>query len=68
MQKSFHYLLQNGSYNQSDEEAKKALKEVRVYFEKYHKNVSSLIIEPLVQCAGNMKMHSPLFVKGLLNI
>jgi adenosylmethionine-8-amino-7-oxononanoate aminotransferase len=51
--------------NQTDEEAKKALKEVRIYFEKYHKQVSSLIIEPLVQCAGNMKMHSPLFVKGL---
>jgi adenosylmethionine-8-amino-7-oxononanoate aminotransferase len=51
--------------NQSNEEAKKALKEARIYFEKYHKQVSSLIIEPLVQCAGNMKMHSPLFVKGL---
>jgi adenosylmethionine-8-amino-7-oxononanoate aminotransferase len=51
--------------NQTDEEAKKALKEVRIYFEKHHKQVSSLIIEPLVQCAGNMKMHSPLFVKGL---
>jgi len=51
--------------NQSDEEAKKTLKKARKYFEKYHKKVSSLIIEPLVQCAGNMKMHSPLFVKGL---
>jgi adenosylmethionine-8-amino-7-oxononanoate aminotransferase len=51
--------------NQSDEEAKNALKESRVYFEKYHKNVSSLIIEPLVQCAGSMKMHSSVFIKGL---
>jgi adenosylmethionine-8-amino-7-oxononanoate aminotransferase len=51
--------------NQSDEEAKKALDKARIYFKKYHKQVSSLIIEPLVQCAGNMKMHSPLFVKGL---
>ncbi len=51
--------------NQSDEEAKKALIKDRIYFEKYHKKVNSLIIEPLVQCAGNMKMHSPLFVKGL---
>jgi adenosylmethionine-8-amino-7-oxononanoate aminotransferase len=51
--------------DKSDEEAKKSLKEARSYFEKYHKQVSSLIIEPLVQCAGNMKMHSPIFVKGL---
>ncbi len=51
--------------DKTDKEAKKALKECEVYFKKYHKQVSSLIIEPLVQCAGYMKMHSPLFVKGL---
>jgi len=51
--------------DKSDKEAKKALKECGVYFKKYHKQVSSLIIEPLIQCAGYMKMHSPLFVKGL---
>ena len=49
----------------SDKETTKALKKCKVLFEKHHKNVSSLIIEPLVQCAGNMKMHSPKFVKGL---
>ncbi len=51
--------------NQSEEESKKALKECDEYFKKYHKEVSSLIIEPLVQCAGYMKMHSASFVKGL---
>ena len=34
-------------------------------FEKYHEKVSALIIEPLVQCAGYMKMHHPEFVRGL---
>ena len=51
--------------NQSEEEAKRALKKAEKIFEKHHKKISSLIIEPLVQCAGYMKMHSPLFVKGL---
>ncbi len=51
--------------NKSEEETKKALKKAREIFKKYHKNVSALIIEPLIQCAGYMKMHSPLFVKGL---
>ena len=51
--------------NQSEEEAGRALKEAEKIFEKHHKKVSSLIIEPLVQCAGYMKMHSPSFVKGL---
>jgi len=51
--------------NQEIKEAKRALRECRVLFEKYHTEVSALIIEPLVQCAGNMKMHSVEFIKGL---
>ncbi len=51
--------------DKSEEETKKALKKARIVFEKHHKDVSALIIEPLVQCAGYMKMHSPKFVKGL---
>jgi len=51
--------------DKSEIEAKKALKKATEIFEKHYKEVSSLIIEPLVQCAGYMKMHSPLFVKGL---
>jgi len=49
----------------SEEEALKALKKAEKVFEKHHKNVSALIIEPLVQCAGYMKMHHPAFIKGL---
>jgi adenosylmethionine-8-amino-7-oxononanoate aminotransferase len=51
--------------DKSEEETNKALKKAREVFEKYHKEVSALIIEPLVQCAGYMKMHSPLFARGL---
>jgi len=46
-------------------EALQALKECKLYFERYHYDVSSLIMEPLVQCAGYMKMHHPVFIKGL---
>ncbi len=51
--------------DQTLQEAKSALKLAEKFFEKYHKEVSALIIEPLVQCAGYMKMHHPFFVKGL---
>jgi len=51
--------------DKSEEETKKALNQARKIFEKCYKDVSALIVEPLIQCAGYMKMHSPLFVKGL---
>ena len=51
--------------DKSEEETIKALQKARNIFEKHHKDVSALIIEPLVQCAGYMKMHSPKFIKGL---
>ena len=51
--------------DKSEEETVKALDKARVIFEKYYKQTSALIIEPLVQCAGYMKMHSPLFIKGI---
>ena len=51
--------------DKSEEETNKALKKARKVFEKHYKEVSALIIEPLIQCAGYMKMHSPLFIKGL---
>ena len=51
--------------DKSEEETKKALSKAKEIFEKHHKKVSALIIEPLIQCAGYMKMHSPKFVKGL---
>jgi len=51
--------------DKSEEETKKALNQAREIFEKNYKDVSALIVEPLIQCAGYMKMHSPLFIKGL---
>ncbi|NPA11049.1 MAG: adenosylmethionine--8-amino-7-oxononanoate transaminase [Epsilonproteobacteria bacterium] len=51
--------------DKTEESAIEALKKARAKFEKHHKEVSALIIEPLVQCAGYMKMHHPVFVKGL---
>ena len=51
--------------NQTKKAAKKALKECKLYFQRYHYDVSSLIVEPLVQCAGNMHMYSAEFLKGL---
>ena len=51
--------------DKSEEETKKALQKAKTIFEKHYKKVSALIIEPLIQCAGYMKMHSPQFVKGL---
>jgi adenosylmethionine-8-amino-7-oxononanoate aminotransferase len=54
--------------DKSLDEAKNALKKAREIFEKYHEKVSALIIEPLIQCAGYMKMHHPFFIKGLRNL
>ena len=51
--------------DKSEEETNRALNKARIVFEKHHKEVSALIIEPLIQCAGYMKMHSPKFVAGL---
>jgi adenosylmethionine-8-amino-7-oxononanoate aminotransferase len=51
--------------DKSQKEAKRALKKAKEIFEKYYKDVSALIVEPLVQCAGYMKMHHPLFLTGL---
>ena len=51
--------------DQSEEEAEITLQKCFPFFEKYAGKVSALILEPLVQCAGYMKMHSPHFVKGL---
>ncbi|EDM23809.1 adenosylmethionine--8-amino-7-oxononanoate transaminase [Caminibacter mediatlanticus TB-2] len=54
--------------DKSEEETNKALRKARKIFEKYHKQTSAFIIEPLIQCAGYMKMHSAKFVKGLKNL
>ena len=50
--------------------AKYAAKELEQLFSKEHEQIAAIIIEPLVQCAGQMAMHSPEYlrlVKDLCN-
>jgi len=51
--------------NQSEEEALRALKDLEVLLEERSAEISAVIVEPLVQCAGSMSMHSPTYLKGL---
>tara|TARA_R110002072_G_scaffold150576_2_gene299028 strand:+ start:8853 stop:10208 length:1356 start_codon:yes stop_codon:yes gene_type:complete len=43
----------------------KKIHELEVILEKNHNQVSAIIIEPLVQCAGGMRMHDPIYLKYL---
>ena len=53
-------------YDQSVEEyCEIKISELEEILEKNHKQVSAIIIEPLVQCAGGMRMHDPYFLKLL---
>jgi adenosylmethionine-8-amino-7-oxononanoate aminotransferase len=59
--------------DQSEEGTVKALTQIRQIFERETQTptgnpISALIMEPLVQCAGYMKMHSPQFVAGLAQL
>ena len=51
--------------NQTKQEAIIALDALEQLLQKEANNISALIIEPLIQCAGNMQMHSPIFIKGV---
>jgi adenosylmethionine-8-amino-7-oxononanoate aminotransferase len=53
--------------DKSDEETDRAIVALDKTLEKLRGRVSAVIIEPLVQCAGYMRMHSPLFIKALRN-
>lgn len=53
--------------DKSEEESKKAINALRDILHKANNRVSAVIIEPLVQCAGYMRMHSPLFLSMLRN-
>ena len=54
--------------NDSEEEAIRASIALREIVEKNIESVSAVIFEPLVQCAGYMKMHHPLFLKKVREI
>ncbi len=42
-----------------------ALKSMQDLFEKYQGRIASVIIEPLVQCAGGMAMYDPSYIRSL---
>lgn len=54
--------------NDSEDEAIKASLELRKLIEKNLEKISAVIFEPLVQCAGYMKMHHPIFLKLVRDI
>ena len=51
--------------DQSEEEAARALVELETLFQNRAHEISAIIIEPLVQCAGLMSMYSPSYIVGL---
>jgi adenosylmethionine---8-amino-7-oxononanoate aminotransferase len=48
-----------------EEFAAKKLDELRSLLKKRHNSISAIIVEPLVQCAGGMAMHSKNYLIGL---
>jgi len=51
--------------DKSEEETDRAICSLKNTLEKLQNKVSAVIIEPLVQCAGYMRMHSPEFLSKL---
>jgi adenosylmethionine-8-amino-7-oxononanoate aminotransferase len=47
----------------AEDVAKHAAKQLEELFIKEHQNIAAIIIEPLVQCAGQMAMHSPKYLR-----
>ena len=54
----------------AEDVARYAAKQLEELFAREHHNIAAIIVEPLVQCAGQMAMHSPEYlrlVRGLCN-
>ncbi|CAM3738772.1 adenosylmethionine--8-amino-7-oxononanoate transaminase [Polynucleobacter antarcticus] len=47
----------------ADDVASHAANALEALFEAEHENIAALIVEPLVQCAGQMAMHSPEYLR-----
>jgi adenosylmethionine-8-amino-7-oxononanoate aminotransferase len=45
--------------------ALRRLDELRAILERHAQEVCAIIVEPLVQCAGGMRMHDPAYITGL---
>lgn len=51
------------SKESAEDIAKRAIADLELCLQKNHTEIAALIIEPLVQCAGQMAMHSAIFVQ-----
>ena len=51
--------------DKTPEQVLSALHKIEATLDEQHNDICAIIIEPLVQCAGGMKMHSPEFITGL---
>jgi len=47
----------------AEDVAKLAAKQLEALFAVEHENIAAIIVEPLVQCAGQMAMHSPEYLR-----
>ena len=47
----------------ADDVARRAAKKLEELLEVEHHNIAAIIVEPLVQCAGQMAMHSPEYLR-----
>ena len=48
-----------------DDVAKRRLGDLRALLERHARETCAVIVEPLVQCSGGMRMHSPVYLAGL---
>jgi len=53
------------SSESADDVAKYAVEQLEKLFAKEHQHIAAIIVEPLVQCAGQMAMHSPEYLRLL---
>lgn len=49
--------------NQSEDEAYRAISKLEEILKEQSSEISGFILEPLIQCAGSMRMYSPLYLK-----
>ena len=47
----------------AEDVARRAASELETLFEKEHRTIAAIIVEPLIQCAGQMAMYSPEYLR-----